>query len=481
MPSSYTTNLGLEKPATGEQAGTWGTTANNSYDFLDAGIDGNVSIPLSASGYTLMTNQGTPSNGRNKVVIFTGALTADASITIAPNTAEKIYFILNQTTGGFNLVVSQGTGPNVKIAAGKSAVVYSNGGGGAAGCYGVLADFQCDSLLVTTLTATNLAFTGASTISGAANFTGGVTISPSLVLNLGGDQPGDTYYRNAAGQMTRLGIGSANQLLQVAGGVPQWATVSLAVNTGMPIGGAQANKVLFTDAAATLQTNVNFSWVTGVGLGIGIIAAQHPLHVGTGGFPAEAWFDDVSGKVKRVVFATNNTLRAYFGVNGVVESGGDAGSNPVIGSLNDAGSSGFVHFFAYRGNGHVSLGGLADLGGVVNIVSGGQATATPMLVVRSGSGGTGDLQDWQNPVGTNLAHIDYAGNMAVQGLTVGGSLSVAGSFSVGSLDTGRNGSVSSGGFNVYDAGVGSLHNGYTGPVMTPGGTVNCINGIIVRN
>ena len=38
MPSTYTTNLFLQKPATGEQAGTWGVTANNNYDFIDDAI-----------------------------------------------------------------------------------------------------------------------------------------------------------------------------------------------------------------------------------------------------------------------------------------------------------------------------------------------------------------------------------------------------------------------------------------------------------
>jgi hypothetical protein len=44
MPSTYTLNLGIEKPATGEQADVWGTTVNNSFDFLDTGIDGSVTV-----------------------------------------------------------------------------------------------------------------------------------------------------------------------------------------------------------------------------------------------------------------------------------------------------------------------------------------------------------------------------------------------------------------------------------------------------
>ena len=38
MPSTYTVNLGIEKPATGEQSGTWGDTTNVNFDILDQAI-----------------------------------------------------------------------------------------------------------------------------------------------------------------------------------------------------------------------------------------------------------------------------------------------------------------------------------------------------------------------------------------------------------------------------------------------------------
>ena len=35
MPSTYTSNTGIEKPGSGEQSGTWGTTANTNFDIID--------------------------------------------------------------------------------------------------------------------------------------------------------------------------------------------------------------------------------------------------------------------------------------------------------------------------------------------------------------------------------------------------------------------------------------------------------------
>ena len=39
MASTFTTNLGIEKPATGDKAGTWGTATNVTFDLLDEAIE----------------------------------------------------------------------------------------------------------------------------------------------------------------------------------------------------------------------------------------------------------------------------------------------------------------------------------------------------------------------------------------------------------------------------------------------------------
>lgn len=55
------------------------------------------------------------------------------------------------------------------------------------------------------------------TITNSNNTLGGVTMS------LGSDATGDIYYRNSSGILTRLGIGSAGQVLTVTSGLPSWA------------------------------------------------------------------------------------------------------------------------------------------------------------------------------------------------------------------------------------------------------------------
>lgn len=47
-------------------------------------------------------------------------------------------------------------------------------------------------------------------------------VAGSVALDLGSDATGDVYYRNSGGTFTRLGIGSSDQVLTVAGGLPTW-------------------------------------------------------------------------------------------------------------------------------------------------------------------------------------------------------------------------------------------------------------------
>jgi len=130
MPSSYTTNSGVEKPATGELSGTWGTTANTNYDILDRAASGVGTIALSGTTHTLTTSDGTLSDGQYRVLVLGGAPSGTNTITIAPNDAQKLYFVVNNS--GQSVVFTQGSGGDVTIADGKTAIIYCNGGGAGA-------------------------------------------------------------------------------------------------------------------------------------------------------------------------------------------------------------------------------------------------------------------------------------------------------------------------------------------------------------
>lgn len=131
MASTYTTNGGIEKIESGTQSGAWGATTNTNFDIIDRITNGVGTIDLSSSGaaHTLTTSDGALSNGMYKVLVLSGATEA-CTITIAPNDAQKLYFVDNNS--GQICTFSQGSGANVAVANGGSAIIYCDGAGSGA-------------------------------------------------------------------------------------------------------------------------------------------------------------------------------------------------------------------------------------------------------------------------------------------------------------------------------------------------------------
>jgi len=127
MASSYSTNLGIELIATGEQSGTWGATTNtNLGSLIEQGIVGYGTQAVTDSGTaTVLTiANGALSTGRNYVIELTGALTAARTVTVPA--VNKPYIFFNNTTGGFAVTVKVSGQTGVIIANGKKAIVYTN-------------------------------------------------------------------------------------------------------------------------------------------------------------------------------------------------------------------------------------------------------------------------------------------------------------------------------------------------------------------
>lgn len=137
MPSTYTANGGIEKIATGEQSGSWGDTTNTNFDIIDRITNGVGTITLSGTSSNLQTSDGALSDGQYKAIILTGSPSGTHTITVLPNDAQKIYFVSNGTS--HSVIFDQGSGSNVTIPAGKSDIIYCDGGG-AAGAVASLID-----------------------------------------------------------------------------------------------------------------------------------------------------------------------------------------------------------------------------------------------------------------------------------------------------------------------------------------------------
>ena len=130
MASTYTDNLGIEKPGSGEQSGTWGTTTNTNFDIIDRAINGVLSLSLTGTTTTLTTSDGALSNGGYKVLVLSGSPSGTNTITISPNDQDKVYLVKNSS--GQSAVFTQGSGGNATLIDGETAWIFADGAGSGA-------------------------------------------------------------------------------------------------------------------------------------------------------------------------------------------------------------------------------------------------------------------------------------------------------------------------------------------------------------
>jgi hypothetical protein len=205
MPSTYTTNLGIEKIATGEQSGTWGNTTNTNLDILDQSIDGIISITLASAGSSgspnsLPITDGAVSNGRNKFIEFVdgGDLGATAYVQLTPNDAEKIVHIRNSLSASRSIIVFQGTynaSNDYEILNGEDVLLKFDGAGAGAVVSQVFANLALPSVNIDGGTIDGAVIGGASAAAGS--FT---TLSASTGITFGG--AGSTLANYAVGTWT---------------------------------------------------------------------------------------------------------------------------------------------------------------------------------------------------------------------------------------------------------------------------------------
>ena len=126
MASTYSPSLKITLMGDGDQAGLWGQTTNtNLGTLLEQAITGVTSITMSDANYTLTSFNGISDEARNAVLVVTGANNAVRDL--IPPVVEKLYIVVNNTTGGFAIRVIGVSGTGVNIPNGSTAIVYCDG------------------------------------------------------------------------------------------------------------------------------------------------------------------------------------------------------------------------------------------------------------------------------------------------------------------------------------------------------------------
>ena len=135
--ATYVNNLRLKEIATGAESGTWGTSTNTNLGLI-ADAFGSGTEDISGTTHTTTVPDGSADEGRAIYLKYTGALAANNTITLAPNTINKLWIIENATTdsgssGPYSIIINQGTivgsGGKITIGNGKVAAIYTDGAG----------------------------------------------------------------------------------------------------------------------------------------------------------------------------------------------------------------------------------------------------------------------------------------------------------------------------------------------------------------
>jgi len=128
MPSSYTSNLGFEKQADGENSATWGQKCNAVFDLIESAITDVGSISMSAdTNKTLTDLDGSADESRSAVLEITSSITLTTTRSVIVPTSDKLYVISNGTTGGQSLLITTAAGTGVTVKNGEKRSVYCDG------------------------------------------------------------------------------------------------------------------------------------------------------------------------------------------------------------------------------------------------------------------------------------------------------------------------------------------------------------------
>jgi len=271
MASTYSTNLALDLMATGDQSGTWGTTTNtNLGTLIEQAISGYVTQAItdgSGANTTITIPNGTSGVARNMFIEMTGALTFSTTSLIVPAN-KKLYFIYNNTTGGFAVTVKVTGLTGVSVPNGAKMVLTSNGTDIVVAT-NYMASLTLGTPLVVASGGTGLT---AGTSGGIPAYTATGTITSSALLT----QYGVVYGGGAGAVPVATAAGTTGQVLTATtSSAPTWATPAVAagVPSGsvMPFAGSSAptGYLLCYGQAVSRSTYSDLFAVTSTTYGVG--------------------------------------------------------------------------------------------------------------------------------------------------------------------------------------------------------------------
>ena len=290
MPSTYTA-LGIQKMATGEKAGTWGTLTNTNWDIIEQISGGYTTqaIPDNSTTALVKTEGATGATLATRVWKLTGTLSAGNGILTVPDSTPNWWLINNAEAGGsYTVTVKTVSGTGITWAAGVTGtkLLYSDGTN--------VLDASADFGSVAGST-TQVQYNNAGAFGGDANLTwvaaDGLNIGSQKELRLQDTTGGEYIGMKAAGTTTSYtltmpaAVATSNDqiLTSTTGGVLSWVdnsggtswqavitadpstatagngyfcnTTSAAFTVTLPASPSLGDEVTLVDYAGTFDTN----------------------------------------------------------------------------------------------------------------------------------------------------------------------------------------------------------------------------------
>lgn len=174
----------------------------------------------------------------------------------------------------------------------------------------------------TPTTVAGYGITDAVTLTGTQTLTNKTLTSPKI--NVGSDATGDTYYRDASGNLVRLAIGSNGQVLKIASGLPAWGTDSTGGGGDTYTG--TTNRISITgtviDIASTYAGQSSLSILGTVATGVWNATA---IAASKGGVPAGGTVGQILAKINGTDYNTQwipaPSGASYFPGSGILIDG----------------------------------------------------------------------------------------------------------------------------------------------------------------
>lgn len=326
MASSYTTNYGIEKIGSGEQSGAWGTTTNHNLDILDR-IASFKAVAISGSTHTLTVREASPDSGTEnlqdgmfRVIRFTGTLSGNNTVTIAPNTTTAYFIFINATSGGHSVILSQGSGANITVTNGNSAIAYCDGAGSGAAVFDAVENLQLATLTASGDVTSSGTFNALGDTSAGDSAAMGYTAAEGLILTGQGSTNDVTIKNDADADVIEIPTGTTN--VTVAGKLS--VSGDTAAGDDATIGFTSAEGLILTGQGSTNDVTIKND------------ADADVLTIATGGTSVDIVGDVTASTVNADgdTSAGDNAAMGYTAAEGLILTG--QGSTNDVTIKNDA-------------------------------------------------------------------------------------------------------------------------------------------------